>query len=334
MALNSAPLHERQCWVSYVRYNKISGEDEAQSQDVWEAPMGVYCASAGEYDTLAAEALRDEGLGFLDSLLPKPINVWFTANGYDPRLAELAPKVDQQSWAQWGEGKQVGFETPISAKSKEEDESALIITEHGFGQLPNQSKIWPPMDRTWIDPQLKELLFGQALPEEHQHILKTDVSSTETQRNGEQPEDNQVQPLIRTYFIVDAHLRRKITRIFDLDQEFKRRSPGAPDIPGPNGNQGNIEYQSLFKGQAQEDLKEVAPYLIDMTLPDQAYEDDQLVPYFHRDFLNNCMIIAHGKPLATWIIRKQVFLFALLLTFKKCGIIYANSQKFQALSLR
>ena len=95
-------MDDRQSWVSYVRYDKVPAEGEAQGNDVWEVPMGVYCASAGEYDKRAAEALRQKGLRFLGSLTPKPINVWFTTNGYDAKLAVLAPKVDRQNWAQWG----------------------------------------------------------------------------------------------------------------------------------------------------------------------------------------------------------------------------------------
>ena len=132
----SEAIHERQCWVSYVRYDKVPSEGEAQSIEVWEAPMGVYCTSAAEYDKLAAEALRSKGCRFLGSVTPKPTKVWFTANGYDAKLAELAPKVDRQNWARWKEGKQVGFETPINAKPSGEDETPLIITEHEFGQLP------------------------------------------------------------------------------------------------------------------------------------------------------------------------------------------------------
>ena len=273
-----------------MRYDRIPDAGEEQSKDVWEAPMGVYCTSAAEYDKLTAEALRQKGIRFLGSKTPKPTNVWFTANGYDAKLAELAPKVDRQTWALWGEGKQVGFETPIRATSKEEDESPLIITERAFGQLPDQSKIWPPMDRTWIDPQLKELLFSQTLPEEHQHILKTDVSSLQQAqgRLGEQSEDSQAQPLIRTYFIADAHLRRKITKVFDLNDptRWKLRPPGGEPVKGPNGNEGHVKYRNLFKGEAAKELKEVAPYLFELTLPDRAYEEDKQVPRFHKAFFN------------------------------------------------
>ncbi len=116
------------------------------------------------------------------------------------------------------------------------DEGYLTITEHDIPKLPEQEGI-PFWEREWIVPELKELLFGQ-------------------DENGEK---------IRTYFIVDATLRKNITGYFDLD---------SLDVP----------VQCLFKGEAAEEMKEVAPYLIDMTLPDGAFDDKDKVPDFHKDF--------------------------------------------------
>lgn len=77
-----------------------------------------------------------------------------------------------------------------------------------------------------------------------------------------QPEEN---VKLRTYLIVDASLRKNITGTFDLD---------TLDVP----------VQCLFKGDAAEELKEVAPYLIDMTFPDGAWGDKDKVPSFHKNF--------------------------------------------------
>ena len=77
-----------------------------------------------------------------------------------------------------------------------------------------------------------------------------------------QPEDG---PKMRTYLIVDATLRKNITGVLDLD---------SIDVP----------VQCLFKGATAEEMKESAPYLIDMTLPDGAGEDHAEIPTFHRDF--------------------------------------------------
>lgn len=117
----------------------------------------------------------------------------------------------------------------------------LTITEHEIEPLPDQSGM-PFWDKEWIAPELKELLFRQ--PEEGAKL--------------------------RTYFIVDATLRKNITGVFDLDS-------GLVDVP----------IQCLFKGEKAEELKEAAPYLIDMTLPDGAWDDGDLVPSFHKSFFAN-----------------------------------------------
>lgn len=70
----------------------------------------------------------------------------------------------------------------------------------------------------------------------------------------------------RTYLLVDATQRKKITQIFDLD-----------DL--------ELECRCLFKGEAAENWKASAPYLIDMTLPADAWEDASKVSHFHRSFI-------------------------------------------------
>lgn len=79
-----------------------------------------------------------------------------------------------------------------------------------------------------------------------------------------QPKDG---PALNTYLIVDAGLRKNVTGLFDLDDDVL-------DVP----------VQSLFSGQAAQNLRENAPYILDMTLPDGAWDDQGLVPAFHIDF--------------------------------------------------
>lgn len=62
-----------------------------------------------------------------------------------------------------------------------------------------------------------------------------------------------------TYLVVDAHLRQAITKVFDLD---------TLDVPT----------RCLFKGDAEEQYAQSAPFLIDMTLPADR------VLQFHRSF--------------------------------------------------
>lgn len=119
------------------------------------------------------------------------------------------------------------------------DADFLAITDHDIPPLPVHDGLafW---DKTWIDPKLKDLVFGQ-------------------------PNEG---PALHTYLIVDATLRKTVTGVFDLD---------AIDAP----------MRCLFKGDAADDLKQAAPYLVDMTLPDAAREDDTAVPAFHKDFFAN-----------------------------------------------
>lgn len=123
--------------------------------------------------------------------------------------------------------------------ASENSSEYLTITEHKIADLPDQSSL-PFWERDWIAPELKELLFGQP--------------------------DNNEEPL-RTYFIVDAAIRKNITGVFDLDVL-------------------NVPVRCLFKGNVAEELKETAPYLIDMTLPDGAWDDTNSVPAFHKNFFD------------------------------------------------
>ena len=72
---------------------------------------------------------------------------------------------------------------------------------------------------------------------------------------------------VPTYFVLDPTLRTNISGTFDLE-------PHGVGLP----------FQCLFKGAAVEELREVAPYIIDMTLPSGAYHNPDKVPPFHRDF--------------------------------------------------
>lgn len=74
---------------------------------------------------------------------------------------------------------------------------------------------------------------------------------------------------LRTYLVVDAYLYTKIRGFFDLDL--------INDVP----------VKCLFKGEAEESMKTVAPYLIDMTLPEGAWKDKSKVSNFHKYYFEN-----------------------------------------------
>ncbi len=105
-------------------------------------------------------------------------------------------------------------------------------------------------------------------------ILQHDISDIDAQYR-DTPSDKpwvapELQELLfsryqRTFLIVDATLRTNITGSFDLD---------AVAVP----------IRSFFTGVAAEKYKSVAPYLVDMTLPAEAWDDPDAVPDFHLDF--------------------------------------------------
>lgn len=68
------------------------------------------------------------------------------------------------------------------------------------------------------------------------------------------------------YLLIDATSRNQITTTFDLE------------------DYDDIDVRCLYAGQLAQDLKQHAPYLIDITLSSEQLNDDNLVPKFHRDF--------------------------------------------------
>jgi len=158
---------------------------------------------------------------------------WLNKFGHNNAIMGLARKVDSSHPVEIHKLADIGADgQPL------EDEGYLTITEHDIPPLPEQKGV-PFWEREWIIDELKELLFGQS-------------------------EDGNT---LKTYLIVDATLRKKITGFFNLDVQ---------DVP----------VRCLFKGEAEEGLKEVAPYLVDMTLPEGAWNDKDKVPEFHKDFFH------------------------------------------------
>ena len=163
------------------------------------------------------------------SLVPQ---AGLSKHGYDGTAVSLARTVHPQHRVELGPLRVIGEDGEPPPPP-----SYLTITEHSIEPLPDQTGI-PFWDQDWIAPELKELLFGPS--EEKETELKT-------------------------YFIVDAALRKKVTGFFDLDKV-------------------KLPVRCLFKGEAAQELKQYAPYLMDMTLPEGALEDRDLVPDFHKDF--------------------------------------------------
>lgn len=73
----------------------------------------------------------------------------------------------------------------------------------------------------------------------------------------------------KTYLLTDATSRSMINKTFDLD------------------DYNDLDMRSLYAGKLAEELKQQAPYLINVTLSQEQLDDDSLVPKFHRDFFSN-----------------------------------------------
>ncbi len=131
-----------------------------------------------------------------------------------------------------------------SNKAENQPTNYLDIKELQTFDLPNQDHL-PFWDHDWITEELKELLFLQP-----QTIQKT----------------AQKRDILRTYLILDAHIYTANNGVFDLDLVE------------------NLTVQCLYKGKAAEQLKYVAPYLIEMTLPENGYDDKDKVPDFHKSY--------------------------------------------------
>ena len=167
----------------------------------------------------------------------------------------LSSEVDYHSQAEHL-CKLINKETPIQLIElhKIEDEnvvkdSYLIFDEQAYCQIDMEGQLAPEEKwEPWVSDELKIALFAQ--PESVEHSEAT-------------------QKRLHTYLIVDATLRKKIVGHYDFD--IIRY----------------CEVRCLFKGKAAQTLKDAAPYLIDITLSHQAYDDGTKVSKFHKDFIEN-----------------------------------------------
>ena len=197
------------------------------------ANFAMWASSRDEINQIVSELEFEKPWGIHRVVTALPASEWPTPN---TETQELAQGVSAQR------DFQMGGTYPLAVPPIDVDDGTeyLTITEHEIPPLPEQKGI-PFWDKEWIVPELKELLFGQPDPEQR----------------------------LNTYFVVDATLRKNITKVFDLD---------VLDVP----------VKCLFTGEAAEELEEVAPYLIDMTLSDDILNDkEKLAPRFHRDFFEN-----------------------------------------------
>ncbi len=72
-----------------------------------------------------------------------------------------------------------------------------------------------------------------------------------------------------TYLLIDATARGQLTKTFDID------------------DYNELDTRSLYSGQLAQELKQQAPYVIDITLTKAQVDDNDQIPKFHRDFFVN-----------------------------------------------
>ncbi len=119
----------------------------------------------------------------------------------------------------------------------------------------------PSWNKPWIDPLLKDTLFK--------------VSSGEKTLNNQSPNHQ-----LNTYLLLDAAQVKVLEGVFSL---AKAEDLGA---------------QCLLGGEAQKNLKDYAPYLINLTLSQKQIEDED-ISSFHRDVFvrywgKHCGIFLHS----------------------------------------
>lgn len=165
-----------------------------------------------------------------------PIMGWLNQYGHNPIVIDLAKKASKSHRVVFGPATKLINEPEHTASSPK----YLTVTEYEIPPLADQSNI-PLQYKEWIAPELKAVLFDQ-------------------------PEQGKT---LRTYFIVDPTLRKKVVGEFDLDEDKL-----------------GIPLKCLFKGEKGEELKEAAPYLLDMTLPEGVLNSFEHIPSFHKEFFD------------------------------------------------
>ncbi len=229
-------MHQNICaWVG-----KCLIHTQPEADEPHEHPWNMQCYAAVWTETYEGftRAVRDhcqaQGHYLVWAEQVYPILHWLNRHGHHNTMIELAKTVDRNH--------DIALSLLMPRNEAGQSPSTptyLKVTEHTIPPLPNQSDK-PRWEQDWITPELQDLLF-------------------------EQPDS---QTPLRTYLIVDAGLRTRVSGIFDLNLQ---------DVP----------VRSLVRPDMAEHLRDVAPYLVDMTLPEGAWNNRRQVPNFHIDFFTH-----------------------------------------------
>lgn len=216
-------------------FGRISLYLHDNTEDKLTTHAAIFCHNREEFESLFLAHITAKGFQVAEFEIVITAIEWLQTYGYINDVMRLSNAVNE--FQRVATGDIVG---QMSSNKPKANVSYLSINEHSIPPLTNDSDlaVW---EKEWIVPELKQLLFAQS-----------------------------EEKTLNTYLIVDAYLRKKISGIFDLEDNF-----------------WEIPIKCLFKGESADKLKEVSPYLIDMTLSAEAQSDNSKVSKFHKDFFAN-----------------------------------------------
>lgn len=221
-------------WIGFCQISNVNERELGRFQCF----VAVFAESVDDVEMTLKQYLEKHSQYLVEINNVFPIMGWLNQYGHNPIVIDLAKTV--------GKSHRVAFGPSTKLDNNSENSESLCypayltVNEYNIAPLADQSNT-PLQYKEWIAPELKTVLFGQPEPGKR----------------------------LRTYFIVDPTLRKKVVGEFDLDSDRL----GVP-------------LKCLFKGDKGEELKEAAPYLLDMTLPEDVLGSFEHVPSFHKDFFD------------------------------------------------
>lgn len=216
-------------WIGFCQISNVNERELGRFQCF----VAVFAESADDVEMTLKQYLEKHSQYLVEIDNVFPIMGWLNQYGHNPIVMDLAKKVSNSQRVAFGPSTKLANEPEPTLSSP-----YLTVTEYEISPLADQSNT-PLQYKEWIAPKLKAVLFDQS-----------------EQRKR-----------LRTYFIVDPTLRKKVVGEFDLDNDRL-----------------GIPLKCLFKGDKGEELKEAAPYLLEMTLPEEVLGNFDHVPSFHKDF--------------------------------------------------
>ena len=211
-------------YLGDIHYHDKDGNDVSCRGAVW-------CMSRQEFDAKVGDYLKARGESFLWSEEVHEALGWFNKFGSHGLMAGLSKRVDKDN--------PVALSDPKAAfdEAQDSDDGYLIIEEiEGVEPLDMQLGVYPKLT---VPEALQEAMFGQPEPTEAE--IEAARQAHEENDDPDKQEEFEVPPM-GTYAILDA---AKMPYLLTGELEHS-----------------SLQYQSLFQGDAQEELGEYAPYIV------------------------------------------------------------------------